>query len=75
MHHFGHNLDRMWGTSDLCTQFTAPPSTLKLRPSHTSAALTSPTPRGGVGIVTSQASKESMGDFIFWLRPKSKTLV
>ena len=53
-------LDNIRGTSDLCTQFSAPPYTLKLRPSHTSAALTSPTAHSGVGIVTSQTSKESM---------------
>ena len=33
----------MQGTSDLCTRFSARPSTLKLRSSHTSATLTSPT--------------------------------
>ena len=53
-------LDSIRGTSDLCYQFSVPPSTLKLRPTHTSAVLTSPTPRCGVGIVTSQTSKESM---------------
>ena len=59
MHDFGH-VDNIRGTSDLFTQFSAPSSTLKLRPSHTSAALISPTARCGVGIITSQTSKESM---------------
>ena len=39
-------LDNIRGTSDLCTHFS-PCSTLTLRPSHTSAALTSHTPRCG----------------------------
>ena len=59
MHDFEYiqYLDSIRGTSDFCSQFSVPSSTLKLRPSHTSAALTSPL---GVGIITSQASKESM---------------
>jgi len=50
--------------SDLWTQFSAPPSTLKPRPSHTSAALTSPIPSCSVGIVTSQPPRHQRSPYI-----------
>ena len=60
MRDFGHIWTVCKGHQICALSFFAPPSTLKFSTSHTSAAFTSPTPRCGVGIVTSQASKESM---------------